>query len=197
MLKKILLGVAALVAILLVVAGVQPSEYHVERSTEIKAPPEIVWSQLSDFSRWKHWNAWEKEDPTQKTTVTGEPGKPGHKSSWSGEKTGRGSMEIVDAKAPTHLGIKLTFIEPMTGEAKTALDLSGNGEMVNVTWSMDGTNDFMGKLFSLFMDMEQMIGSKYEEGLANVKGIAEVEAVKHAEAQRAAAAAAIEAAPAP
>lgn len=42
-----------------------------------------------------------------------------------------------------------------------------------MTWSMDGKNNFVAKAICLFMDMDQMVGEKYEEGLANLKKLLE------------------------
>ena len=193
MLKKILIGAVALIAVFLVVVGMQPSEYRVERTTMINAPAEAVWAEFSDFSHWKNWSHWEKSDPSQKTTITGEPGTVGHKTVWSGEKTGKGSMTITEATKPTSANIKLVFDEPMASEATTQMTVEAKGEAVAVTWSMDGKNDFMGKFFGLVMGMEDMIGQAYEDSLVNLKQIAEENAKKaKADAEAAAAAAAAE-----
>jgi hypothetical protein len=55
---------------------------------------------------------------------------------------------------------------------------------------MDGNNNFMGKLFGLFMDMDSMLGKDFEAGLAGLKSVAEADAQKRAAAQAAAAQAA-------
>ena len=68
----------------------------------------------------------------------------------------------------------------MEGEAVSAFDIAPKGSNVQVTWSMDGENGFMGKLFGLLMGMEDMIGSAYEDSLANLKTIAEDDAKKQA-----------------
>jgi hypothetical protein len=82
-------------------------------------------------------------------------------------------MTISEATKPTHVAIKLEFVEPMESTADTAIAIAPQGDGVTVTWSMGGENDFMGKLFDLLMDMETMIGSAYETGLADLKTIAE------------------------
>ncbi len=176
MLKKILFGIVALVAVFAIIVTVQPAEYHVERSTTIEAPAELVWAEFSNFAHWKKWSHWDKSDPEQKTTITGEPGTVGHKTVWDGEKTGKGSMTITAATRPTSLGIDLAFFEPMASEATTDFVVETQGDTVTVTWSMDGQNNFVGKAFDLVMGMENMIGGAYAEGLANLKQIAEEKA---------------------
>ena len=38
---------------------------------------------------------------------------------------------------------------------------------------MDGPNLFMGKVMSVFMNMDKMIGKQFAEGLASLKAVAE------------------------
>ena len=45
-----------------------------------------------------------------------------------------------------------------------------------VTWRMEGRNGFVGKAFGLVMDMDQMVGSEFEKGLAAMKTVAEADA---------------------
>ena len=60
MLKKILIGLAALVAIFLVVVAMQPSDFQMARSTTIAAPPANVFAQVNDFHKWEAWSPWAK-----------------------------------------------------------------------------------------------------------------------------------------
>lgn len=180
MLKKILVGVGVLVALLVVVVAAQPSEYHVERSLEMSAPAEVVWEQLSDFNAWKAWNPWHKMDPDQKTSITGDAGAVGHTNTWDGEKTGKGSQEIVAADKPKHLAMKLVMLEPMPDEAKTGFKLEEAGDATKVTWFIDGNNSFVKKFFALVMGMEDMLGTMFEQGLADLKPIVEEKAKEQA-----------------
>ena len=47
------------------------------------------------------------------------------------------------------------------------------GETTDVTWAMYGPNLFIGKVMSVFFDMDKMIGKDFETGLANLKALAE------------------------
>ena len=184
MLKKILIGLAALVAVIAIVVMLQPDTYHVERSIRINAPAEAVWRQVSDFNRWKEWNPWEKSEPDQQTTISGTPGSVGHASRWKGEQTGEGTMTIRTVDEPNRVDIALDFKAPMEASADTTIAIEPRKEAVEVTWSIDGSNDFMGKMFGLLMDMEGMIGTAYEQGLADLKVIAEQDAAQGTDAPR-------------
>jgi hypothetical protein len=47
MLKKTLIALAAIIAIFLIVVALQPSEFHVERTATITAPPATVFDQVN------------------------------------------------------------------------------------------------------------------------------------------------------
>src|SRR5215210_64080 len=73
MLKKILIVLAAIIAIFLIVVALQPSEFKVERSATISAPPAAVFDQVNDFHKWEAWSPWAKLDPNAKIAFEGPP----------------------------------------------------------------------------------------------------------------------------
>ena len=178
MFKKLVLGLSLVVAAFVVYVALRPAAYHIERTTVIAAPADVVWRHVSDFNEWPAWNPWQKSEPDQQLTISGEPGQPGHRSAWQGETTGTGSMTISEATALQKVSIKLEFNEPMESVARTDIAIAPQGSGVAVTWSMDGENDFLGKMFDVLMDMESMIGGAYEQGLADLKTIAESQAAQ-------------------
>lgn len=195
MIKKIAIGLAAVVVLLLIVIATRPATYAVTRSAQVNAPPEIVYGHVADFREWAEWSPWEKMDPKMTKTHSGAPSGVGAKYEWSGNKdVGIGSMEIVDAKPNEAIGIKLAFKEPFPSESRTEFAFAGAEGGTKVTWTMSGQNDFMGKAFSLVMDMDSMIGKDFEAGLAAMKTHAEADAKKAAEDKAAAEKAAAEAA---
>ena len=179
MFKKILLGVVAVivvvVAILAIVIAMQPSEFHVERSLAMNAPPEVVFDQVNDFHKWENWSPWLKEDPNAKGTYEGPTSGEGATFRWAGnEQVGEGSMTITESKPNELIRIDLHFLKPMEGTATTDFTFQPSGDQTTVTWSMDGANNFVAKAMCLLLfDMDEMIGSKYEEGLASLKTIVE------------------------
>ena len=58
MLKKIVIALAAIIAIFLIVVAMQPSEFRVERSTKIAAPAKTVFAQVNDLHKWDAWSPW-------------------------------------------------------------------------------------------------------------------------------------------
>ncbi|HYH98746.1 SRPBCC family protein [Hyalangium sp.] len=202
MLKKILIGLAIVVAALAGVISTRPSTFTVQRTATIQAPADIPFAMVNDFHRWGQWSPWEKLDPNQSRTFTGANAGLDSVYEWSGnDKVGKGRMTIEESKPSELVRIRLEFLEPWEANNTTAFSFMPTGDGVTVTWKMEGQNTFMGKAFSLFMDMDSMIGKDFESGLATMKTAAEAEAKKQAEekavAEKAAAEAAAAAAAAP
>jgi hypothetical protein len=65
----------------------------------------------------------------------------------------------------------------MEATNRVVFTLAPTGVGTSVTWRLEGNNGFVGKFFSLFMDMDTMMGGEFEKGLAELKRLAEAEAV--------------------
>ncbi|MET0660080.1 MAG: SRPBCC family protein [Steroidobacteraceae bacterium] len=174
MLKLIGIVIAVLILALLITAAARPDHFSVERTATINAPPEKIYPLIEDFRRWPAWSPYEKLDPAMKRTISGPASGKGAVYEWSGNsKAGQGRMEIVAAEPLTHVGIELDFIKPMKAHNMADFKLQPQANGTRVTWTMNGPNTFLGKVMSLFFDMDRMIGKDFETGLANMKAAAE------------------------
>jgi Polyketide cyclase / dehydrase and lipid transport len=173
MLKKILIGLGAALALLLVVIALQPATFHVERSVAIAAPPEAAFAQVNDFHAWKAWSPWEKLDPSMKRSYDGAPAGVGAQYAWVGNnEVGEGRMTIEQSE-PGKIAIKLEFLKPFAATNTATFTFTKTPEGNKTTWAMDGNNNFVSKAFHLVMDMDKMIGADFERGLAGIKAAAE------------------------
>ena len=181
MFRKILVWIGAILALLLlgfaVVVAVQPEDFRVERSATMAASPDKVFAHVNDFHRWDAWSPWLELDPGAKTTFEGPTAGEGAVFRWSGnDQVGEGSMTIVESRPDERIGIELAFVKPMQDVADVEFTFQPDGERTKVSWIMSGKNDdFMSKAACLVMNMESYIGTKYEQGLANLKRIVEAE----------------------
>jgi hypothetical protein len=174
MLKKILIGLGAVLALLLIVIALQPATFHVERSTNIAASPEAAFTQVNDFHAWSAWSPWEKLDPSMKRSFDGPSSGAGAKYAWVGNKeVGEGRMTIEKSVPSELVQIKLEFLRPFAATNTATFTFAKAGEGTKATWAMDGNNNFMAKAFHLVMDMDKMIGPDFEKGLAGIKTAAE------------------------
>lgn len=172
MLKKILVGLLIVVLILVAVIATRPADYTVTRSKTIAAPPQSVYSNVADFHRWPQWSPWERLDPAMKREFSGTASGTGAKYAWVGNSdVGEGRMTITDAKPAERVAILLEFVKPLEATSNTEFKLTPSGSGTNVEWTMRGTNGFLAKGMSLFMNMDKMIGNDFEAGLARLDSV--------------------------
>ena len=174
MFLKILLAFVLALAILGVVVAMRPSTYHVERSTTIAAPPEVVFAIVNDFHNFQIWSPWAKIDPAMKQEISGAPAGKGAVYTWSGnDQAGAGKMTLTRSEPNRKVGIDLEFTRPYVSTSTIDLDLKPQGSGTSVVWSMDGRSNFLLKAIGLFSSMDKMVGPDFERGLTNLKSAAE------------------------
>ena len=169
---KILLGaLVALVAVVLGLGLVLPSDFRVVRSVEIEAPPEVVFGQVNSLKSWGPWSPWMAKDKTIKNEYSGPEAGKGAKVSWTSEASGEGTQEIIESKPFELIETKLDFGDQGTSKADWKFEPTDKG--VKVTWGLEG--DLPAPLGGIIATrMDAWVGADYEDGLARLK--------KHAEA---------------
>lgn len=174
MIKKILIGLAILILLLVVVIALQPSTYRVERSATMNAPASSVFAQVNDFHKWNAWSPWEKLDPAMKRSFEGAPAGTGAVYAWAGNSdVGEGRMTINESRPTDLVKIKLEFLKPFAASSDTTFAFQPEGNQTKVTWTMAGDKNFIAKAFGLVMNMDKMVGSDFEKGLAQLKSVVE------------------------
>lgn len=181
MVKKTLLALAVillgLVVAFVVVVAMQPTDFTIARSASMAAPVEEVFAQVNDFHHWEAWSPWLELDPNAKATFEGPDAGEGAVFRWAGnQEIGEGSMTILQSVPPEVIRIRLDFVKPFEDTALTEFTFRPEGDGTAVTWTMSGQNNFIGKAFCLFIDLDKMVGGKYEEALANIKAVVESQA---------------------
>jgi hypothetical protein len=176
MLVKILIGVAVVIALLVIFIATRPAEFSVSRSATMATTPAAVFAQLNDFHKWEAWSPWAKMDPNAKSTFEGPTSGEGAKFAWDGNSdVGAGNMTITEAVPNDRVRIRLEFVRPFAGVNDTLFTIKPVGDKTNVTWTMSGRNNFITKAISLFMDCDKMVGPQFEKGLASMETAANAE----------------------
>ena len=177
MFKKIALGLAAIIAVLVLVIAMQPARFAVEREVVINAPADVIYPYLDNLRAWEAWSPFAKMDPQQKNTYEGPESGVGASTSWEGgREAGKGRATITAVKPNQEVDIELEFLEPMQATNRALFTLAAAEGATTVTWRLEGTNGFAGKASSLFMNMDAMVGGEFEKGLASMKTLAEAAA---------------------
>lgn len=159
----LLAGLAAFIA-------TRPADFSVSRTAVVAATPARVFDQINDLRKWQAFSPWAKLDPDAKVAFSGPPAGEGASFAWDGDANiGAGSMTIIESRPGEIVRYRLDFLRPFEGTSESSLALSPAPDGgTNVTWTMSGENNFVGKAISLVIDCEAMMGPQFEEGLANL-----------------------------
>ena len=168
------IGIGVLVVLIAVLAiiATRPGDFRIQRSAQISAPGDVVFSIINDLRQWEKWSPYDKRDPAMKKTFEGPSAGPGAIYGWNGnDKVGAGRMTIVESKPGELVSTKLQFFRPFACTNQVNFILVPSGTGTQVTWAMNGKNSFMGKAMSLLMNMDKMVGKDFEQGLANLNAV--------------------------
>lgn len=178
--KKLLIAlavVAALIVVFVIVVAMQPSTFRISRSATMAAPAAAVFPHVNELKKWQPWSPWMKLDPNAKSTFEGPPAGLGSAMAWAGNnEVGEGKMTIIESKPNELVRFRLEFYKPMAGTSEAEFTFKPEGNKTTVTWSMSGTNNFVGRAMCMVMNMDKMVGGQFENGLASIKSLVETPA---------------------
>ncbi|MDT9002458.1 SRPBCC family protein [Paucibacter sp. APW11] len=173
MFKLIALILLAALLLLVAYASTRPDDFKVERSIVVQAPAERVFTMVNDLEQFNRWNPWLRKDPKTVQRYGDKRAGVGAFYAWESREIGVGSMEISASQPSTRIEMKLDFIRPFEAHNQVVFSLSPEGQGQRLVWAMSGKNNFIGKLMGLVFNMDRMVGSDFEAGLAELKQLAE------------------------
>ncbi len=174
MISTILIVIAVIIVAVVGFAAMQPNDFRVSRSATMSATPAKVFAQVNDFHNWEGWSPWAKLDPNSKSVFEGTASGVGAVCRWAGnKKVGEGNMTITESRPAELILLRLEFIKPFAGVNTTEFTFKPTGNGTVITWTMTGTNNLIGKVFCIFMNMDKTVGGQFEQGLENMKATVE------------------------
>ena len=108
-LKRPLIAIGLLIAVLVAIAFALPNQFNVARSVTINAPAEKIYPLVATTGQWKNWSVWNRRDPNMKIDYAGPQSGLGAKWSWESKSEGSGEMEFTAAEPNKLLGYRLLF----------------------------------------------------------------------------------------
>ena len=171
-LKRVTIGLVALIVLVVVMGFLMPRQVHVERSIVINAPQAQLFDALNSFKRFNEFSPWAALDPDTQYTYEGPESGVGAKMSLvsSDPELGSGTNEIVESRSPDLIRTRLNF----GGQpAEATFTFEPADRTTRVTWGFDGDlgNNPVMRLVGLMFD--KWIGEDYEKGLARMKQVME------------------------
>lgn len=167
-LKKILIGLLVLIAVLLLISFLLPKELKVSVTEEIEAPAHVAYNILTDLTTQPEWNPWAQEDKTMKLEMGAISQGKGATYTWTSDNSGSGSQEIMDTKPNDEVKMNVKF--DGRGEGIATYKLVPEGKKTLATWSYDSKTGVPMNLMNFFV--KGMLESQFSRGLKNVNEVA-------------------------
>ncbi|MEO6228526.1 MAG: SRPBCC family protein [Ferruginibacter sp.] len=174
--KKILIAIAALIAILLIVALFVKKDYAVEREITINKPKQTVFEYIKLLKNQDNYSKWATMDPAMKKTYRGTDGTVGFVSAWESQQddVGTGEQEITKITEGERIDFELRFIKPFEATEPAFMTTTAtSANQTNVKWGFSGHMNYPMNLMMVFMDIEKMIADDLQTGLNNLKIVME------------------------
>lgn len=172
-LKKILIGIATLILLLLVIAIFVPRSYTITREIVINKPKAEVFDFVKHIRNQDSYSVWNMADPNKKQTFTGTDGTVGFKNYWNGnDKVGEGEQEITNITEGERIDVEIRFKRPFENTMKGyTTTQSTRGQSTKVVTACYGESSYPMNIMNIVMD--GMIGKDLQKNLENMKALIE------------------------
>ncbi len=174
-LKNLLLAILAVVVVTAAVGALLPRTVHIERSTDIAAPPVLVFTLVDGYARFNEWSPWADIDPEgTEYTYSGPATGVGARMTWTSDnpRVGTGSQEIVASQPYRRVDTRLDFGPDGTAQAFFRLEPLEPGTRTTWGFETDFGWNLVGRYLGFFM-FDAALGGDYQRGLANLERLAE------------------------
>jgi hypothetical protein len=170
--KRILIGIATLIALALIVALFVRKNYSLEREIVINKPKQEVFNYLKSIKNQSDWSTFMLMDSAMTHSYAGTDGEVGSSNIWKSKIVGNGGQEFKKIVNGERIESELRFEGGAPGVAILTTE-SISDTQTKVKWHMDGSMVYPTNLIMLFHDMEGFIGGEYAKSLENLKKLLE------------------------
>jgi hypothetical protein len=178
MITTILLIVAAAIVAILLYAAMKPSTFSISRSASIEAPPSRIFPFVNDLADHAKWSPFAR-DPKVNNKVSNPSSGTGARVDFDGSCAG--ALSITESKPSSKVTMRLQMTKPMKCDNRVEFSFVPQDGSTNVTWAMSGPQPYLGKLMSVFVNCDKMVGKQFEQGLADLKKLSEQKTLQAAE----------------
>ncbi len=174
-----------LLLLLIIIAGsiyiaTLEKTYDISRTKVIKAPVQVLFSQVDDYNKRAGWSPWIEKEPEATYTYSKKTEGKGSSFSWKGEVLGEGNLETVETYLLDSIHRRIKFIKPFESESDIYWKFKPVDGGTEVTWGMKGELGFMSRAYMAFNGgMEKQVAPDYERGLFKLDSVAQVNMKKY------------------
>jgi len=172
--KKMLIGVAILVAIPLVAGLFVRSDFAVEREVIVNKPKNDVFNYVRYLKNHANFSKWESMDPKMKKDYRGTDGTVGFVSAWDSENqdVGKGEQEIKKIIEGERIDVEIRMRSPFQSTDPAYMTTESVGDnQTRVKSGYLGKMNYPTNLLCPFI--AEKIGKDMQTGLTNLKTVLE------------------------
>lgn len=175
MLKAIVFVMALLLITFLVYVAGRETQFYFEKSAVINARADKIFPYLNSFKLGSQWSPYEKIDPAMKKILSGPESGVGAVMEFDGNaKAGSGKLEILESVPNQKVEIQLTMTKPFGAQNRVRYELVPQSDgQTKFTWSIEGENNYLSKLVSVFIDCQKILDEQFSHGINNLKNLME------------------------
>lgn len=168
---KILIGLVALIAVLLLIAAFSKNTYTVIRSISVNRSQSDVMDYVRRIRNQDYYNKWVMADPLMDKQYRGSDGEVGFVYAWDSKNSnvGKGEQEIMEVTA-NRVTCEIRFERPFKAISATYMATEAVGpESTLISWSFHSKMPYPMNLMLLFVNMDKMLGRDIDVSLQNLK----------------------------
>jgi len=166
--------IVIILAIVFVVPLFMTDTLSVTSSVIINSDEETVFQQVNNLHNWSAWSPFEN-DSTIVNTYSGPESGVGAKREWKGEKSGVGSMTIVESNNYSHIKNKLEFESESGGYGNWEFSKNDTAVFVDWTITISDLSYPFERLISVII--KSSIQPMMDKGLESLKNLVEKKSV--------------------
>lgn len=163
-LKRILIGLAAFIVLLLIIALFVPRTFKAGSEIVINRPKQEVFEYIRYVKNQDHFGKWQLMDPDMKKSYEGEDGTVGFVYKWDSKVLDKGSQKITRIVEGKRVETELDFGFGDPAQSYFTTEEVGASK-TKVTWGITGKSPYPFNLVQLCFNMDK----DFEEGLSNLK----------------------------
>jgi uncharacterized protein YndB with AHSA1/START domain len=152
-----------------------PSVVVISRSILIDASPEVLFPYINNPQMIQSWNPFSEGDPSVKLVFSGPSEGIDSQWAWEGKKAGAGQATIIESEKYKRVAVRLDFKKPFHVTNFGDYVLTPQGNKTEVRWTVNETAAIP-RVLNNFVNLEKIIGTHFEKGLAVLKTLAEAKA---------------------
>ncbi len=170
--KKILIGLGVVLALVLLVGFLLPAKMEVSKSIRINAPAGYVFEEINDLKRNSNWSYWNSLYEQMTVTYGSVSAGLGAVSEWDGPESGKGKMTIVESIPNQSIKMDLDFMDQGTAQAWYTFATAGEETQLTTGFSSDMGLNPIGRIIGAVLVKPEM-EKAFDYNLTHLKAIAE------------------------